>query len=113
MAILVLADKYLFHDVNSELRKIYRDGFDLSELMEVNSGGVKTHRDKVVIDFTLSELSNKIIFFFNGEIPDASIKEWYGVKEKNSWQLADKKDGNFNKEQIEIISYRPFDNRFI
>lgn len=109
----VHADKYLFHEVNQVLKKIYFEGFELNQLMKVNSGGVKTHRDKLVIGFNYDDLKIKITDFYNPTIPNSQIQNEYGVKVNAKWNINEKRLGNFDVELIKDITYRPFDNRKI
>jgi hypothetical protein len=96
----------------------YLDWLKINEIFPVNSVGVVTSRDSFVIDFDRKDLENRIFQFQNtDDIPDQTLMETYGLKEKKNWHLKTvrqqvKTDTNWRK-KIHPILYRPFDVRFI
>ena len=97
--------------------KQYEKWFSISEIFPVNSTGVKTHRDDLVISYSLNELENRMRQFRNLKFDEVFIKEAYNVKEIGEWSLKEarikaSKDTDF-MEKICLITYRPFDTRYI
>ncbi|NLO00624.1 MAG: N-6 DNA methylase [Bacteroidales bacterium] len=92
---------------------IYETGFKIDDLFKINSTGIKTHRDHLVMDFEKQSLQERIIEFYNLEYTDTEIKKKYNLKDNRDWalSLARKKD-SYNPHKIRLIEYRPFDNRF-
>lgn len=93
----------------------YNDGWKITEIMPVNSNGVKTHRDSFVLDFDLSELRKRIDNFRNIEISDAEIFRLYNLSSTNNWNLGDRRhllleDSDWEKHFTTSL-YRPLDFR--
>lgn len=93
-----LMDKYLL-------------GFGIQELFPVNSVGIVTSRDGLVIDTDRGQLVNRIKTFF--ELDEATVKTQLGVGENSGWKIvAVQKATKYNEAFIKQIAYRPFDNRY-
>jgi len=89
----------------------------ITEIFPVNSTGIKTHRDNLVIAFSKQELENRILQFRNLSLPDEVIRKTYKLKDSDSWQLAQARkkladDSDWNT-YYQPILYRPFDTRYI
>ena len=101
-----------FDDVNLAE---YQNFPPIDELMEVNSCGVKTHRDGVVIDYNKQTLTARM-----SDIASESrlelLRERYGITDTPHWKL---KDAQLKIKADEIplfikpLTYRPFDYRWI
>jgi predicted helicase len=103
---------YYFIPKNYEVETTYVKGLRVSDLFPLYTSGIKTHRDKLVTDFSKEYLTSRIKDFYNQEIPNLELVSKYALKEKEEW-LNLKRDGKFDKDKIKKISYRPFDTRFI
>ena len=95
----------------------YEKWFTISDIFPVNSTGVKTHRDDLVISTSLNDLENRMRQFRNLKFGEEFIREAYNVKEIGEWSLKESrikasKDSDFI-EKICLITYRPFDTRYI
>lgn len=106
---------YLFAPQNTELLPEYNRGWKVTEMMPVNSTGVKTHRDHFVFDFDKNTLHKRISDFRNLELSDNEIAERYDLKETSSFNLsASRNTLTQNKDWenafIKCV-YRPFDVR--
>ncbi|MDP2832354.1 MAG: type ISP restriction/modification enzyme [Pseudomonadota bacterium] len=93
----------------------YEDYPSINELMPVNSCGVKTHRDGVVIDYDKKTLAARI-----ADIASESrlelLRERYGVTDTPHWKLKDAQTKITMDEVpkfIQRLTYRPFDYRWI
>jgi predicted helicase len=90
----------------------YEKGFNINELFKISSVGIVTSRDKLVIDSNKNNLENRIKDFFNNDID--YIKNTMKVKENSSFKIDDiKNKSDYDEKYINIISYRPFDSRYI
>jgi len=107
-----IAPNYFMVPKDFEGKKIYDNGINLNELFEINSGGVKTHRDDFIIDIKLKELENRLVDFFDIQKPNEHILSNSRLKVDHIW-LDAKRKGTYKKDKIQCITYRPFDNRFI
>ena len=108
-----VAPMYFMVQKDFEAQKTYDEGFSITELFSLNNVGVVTSRDSFIIDESKSVLSNRITDFFILE--KDLLKSKYGVRENKSWKIDDvkKQASAFEPIDIQKISYRPFDNRFL
>ena len=106
---------YLFYPQKRTLLAEYNEGWKITEIMLVNSTGVKTHRDHFVLDFELSALRKRIEDFRNIKIADEEISQIYNISDTRDWKLSQKRRslaGNKNWESyFTECLYRPFDWR--
>ena len=104
--------QYYFVPKDFKGKAQYEKGFQLSNLFNFNTSGIKTHRDAFVIDYSKNDLKSRIIDFFSNEYSDADIQSKYTIKAKTEW-FNEKRNGVFNSDRIKKILYRPFDTRWI
>ncbi|MFL5243134.1 MAG: type ISP restriction/modification enzyme [Gemmataceae bacterium] len=93
----------------------YEDYPSLNELMAVNSCGVKTHRDGVVIDYNKEKLVVRMSDIAS-ERRIELLRERYGITDTPNWKLKDaqlKIKANEVSPFIKRLTYRPFDFRWI
>ena len=93
----------------------FRSFPSLSELMPVNSCGVKTHRDKFLIDSRREDLIARFEHVAS-EADLNALRTRYGISDTVHWRLETprKKIASANVRQyIRPITYRPFDNQWI
>lgn len=81
-----VAPNYFFVNKNYVVHNEYENGFKIVELIKINSVGIVTSNDDILIKDSKIELKN-------------SIFQNYGI--------------DTDKELIQRISYRPFDNKFV
>lgn len=101
-----------FDDSNLKEYQIYPS---LTELMPVNSCGVKTHRDGIVIDYDRKTLVARISDI-SSEHSLQLLRERYGITDTPHWKLKDAQTKIKAKEVplfIQNLTYRPFDFRWI
>lgn len=93
----------------------YQDCPSIDELMAVNSCGVKTHRDGVVIDYDKKTLTARISDIASeGRLE--LLRERYGITDTPHWKLKDaqlKIKADEVPQFIRRLTYRPFDYRWI
>lgn len=110
--LLNLAPEYFFVPKNNDLKGDYDKGFFVSDLFTVNSVGIVTSRDDLVIDSNKDLLKKKIKLFFEKDVN--YIKNEMNVKENSLWKIENiKNKAIYNDNYIKKISYRPFDNQYI
>ena len=103
----------------------YQSGFLTSELFQIQSMGVTSARDSLVIDFDSESLKNRIEDFSNNDLDDQLTREKYFGHKKSgkylkgdtrSWKMNEARtsiSGNNHSDYLKRISYRPFDDRTI
>ena len=104
---------YHFITRDNKLEGLYYNFPKITEIFPVNSVGLLTHKDKLLVNFNLSELKKNIIMFLNNSIPWEIIKKTFSLKEnyfKKRKQLQE--FSNIDK-YFKQFHYRVFDVRFI
>ena len=84
--------------------------------MPFGGTGIKTNRDRLVIDFCDPPLLERMAIFRDNKIPDSKAKNILNLKENYTWKISkartlfrqDKKS-----DYLRDIEYRPFDKRRI
>lgn len=107
------APMYFMVQKDFEAQASYEKGVSVSKLFSINNVGIVTSRDSFVIDEKKPSLSKRMADFFILE--KDLLKSKYGLKENKSWKIDDVKKQalEFEPDDINKISYRPFDNRFL
>ncbi|MDP8202081.1 MAG: type ISP restriction/modification enzyme [Candidatus Tenebribacter burtonii] len=108
---------YFFIKRNTQSIQNYLHWIKITDIFPNSVTGIVTARDKLAIDFTQSNLHNKISMFRNEEISDEIIRKTYKVKDNYQWKLDEQRRRFFKLENWENyfdkILYRPFDIREI
>lgn len=106
---------YLLIPQNTDLLSEYEQGWKITDVMPVNSTGVKTHRDDFVIDFDAKKLRNRIAEFRDLAIPDDVIAQRYSLSDTRDWKINTRRRSlAVNEEWENYLTqclYRPFDTR--
>lgn len=116
---------YFFVPKDTSNEDVYNQGFKIDELMSVNTSGIVTARDSLVINKDKGELLNNINTFTNVNFSDDDIRTIFFPNKKDGkylrgdsrgWSLSEarKKIGHNNHQDfIREITYRPFDIQYI
>lgn len=109
----LVAPQYYFVPKNFDLMGEYKNSFAVNELFTVNSVGIVTSRDGLVIDENKDILSSRIKEVFSTDKKELITK--YNIKENKTWTVDNLKQQakEFDSEHIQSIAYRPFDNRYV
>ena len=107
---------YLFIPQNQDLLAEYNQGWKITDIMPVNSTGIKTHRDHFALDFDADVIRKRIEDFRNLNINDDVIAQKYRLPETCEWKIKEKRQLlanllNWEKYFTRCI-YRPFDIRY-
>jgi predicted helicase len=106
---------YLFSPQNTDLLPEYEREWKITEIMLVNSTGIKTHRDQLVLDFDFDSLKKRLQDFRDLSISDLDFQSSHGIYNKLDWNLNKKRKIISNDKQWKIYFkkclYRPFDTR--
>lgn len=106
----------MFLAENRKAKADYSSGFSIRDLFGVNGTGVLTKRDELCIHFTPEEAFEAASAIANEEEPlvkakyhiPADVRDW-----KYSWAKEDIKRTGLNENRVKIITYRPFDQRYV
>jgi len=119
------APYYFFVSKSDEGRKSYERGFKVSEVFNVDTTGIVTARDGVVIEFDSQHLIERMNRFCDAGFSDDEIRSWlfpnkkkgkYLPGDSRGWKLSEARHhirNNNHVDLIEDIAYRPFDQRKI
>ena len=104
----------LFTPQDNRLFPEYAKGWKISDAMPVNSTGVKTNRDHLLIDFKFPVLLERIKNLAEKIISDDEIKKLYNLVDSEYWNTARERQKirttDWQKNFTSIL-YRPFDIR--
>lgn len=106
---------YLFIPQNTDCKAEYETGWKITDIMPVNSTGVKSHRDHFVFDFDDAELYKRIENFRNLNLSDQEIIEKYDISDTRDWKISERRKSLAAnpdwKKYFTKCLYRPFDKR--
>lgn len=107
---------YLFEPLDTALLEEYETAWKVSDIMPLNSTGVKTHRDHFAFSFDRSEMCERLEEFRNLDATDESISQKYDLKDTYGWTLSKGRrllaaNSEWEK-HITLSPYRPFDFRY-
>ena len=108
---------YFFIKRNTQEIEQYNKWHKVNEIFPVNNVGIVTARDSFSIDFDLNALKVRIRNFRNLKIENDYIKNMYKLKDTSTFKLnhfrEELSNEEYNEEDFQLISYRPFDKRHI
>jgi len=117
---------YFFVPRNEELRPEYEQGWKITDIFPVNSTGIVTARDGIVIDFSPDTLEQRLTEFANPSLSDETIREkFFGHKRKGKYLAGDTRGWKLPEARKKLKSeqglsnhiqpclYRPFDIRSV
>jgi len=100
-----------------EAESVYRQGFSVATLFSVHGVGMTTAHDNFVIDDSKRVLLERYTDFKNSP-PDAELlHSKFDVRKKKGWNILNGWQNLQHEDDltrfIKVVSYRPFDNRFV
>lgn len=107
---------FFFTQIDLKVKNKYNSGFSVTELFPLNGTGIITKRDKLCICYTKDSCFNAVKdilemqkndFYQKYNLPQ-DVRDW-----KYEWAKKDIEDCGLNYSNIKVISYRPFDQRYI
>jgi len=108
---------YLFQQSGGKVQKEYEFYPSLPEFMPLYSMGIKSCRDRLVLDFESRPLLSRIDRFRSASLSDEEACEEFGVPLKKGWNVAKARQGlREMKELTPLVAqflYRPFDWRVL
>ena len=109
----VTTPNYYLEQADTKLEQKYHLGMKVIDLFPVNSVGVVTSRDSLVVDDSLKDLKDRFERFFS--LTRNEIMSSLSLKESKTWKIDDIKKvrSGFNKEYVKNFAYRPFDSQYI
>ncbi len=104
---------YLFTQHHIDLQNEYDQGYKVTDLMPINSWGIATRKDYLLIDFSREALVKKFQDIRSITAEEAITK--YEIKEAPHWDFkkAKKLLSLDTENHVKEILFRPFDKRFV
>ncbi len=106
---------YFFVEKNEEVWDVYRNFTSLIDIFPLNSIGIQSHRDNLVVDFDAEVIKRKFRMLWNSDLSDQMIADGLEIKDTNTWKISKKRNpkivGEDWEKKILSVIYRPFDNR--
>ena len=109
--------EYLFVPRDETLLKRYEEYVQITDIFQLGSIGVQTHRDNLTVDFERGSLEQRIQVFRDGKLSDEVVCESLQLKDTNNWKVKEKRskvreDRNWEPRIVEYC-FRPFDTRWV
>ena len=108
---------YFFIPRDEKQLSKYEQFIKITDIFPVNSVGVVTSRDKLVVGICKSELEKRIRMFIDKNLSDEIIKKAFSLSDKAKWNVKEAREKISDEEnwekQIVPILYRPFDKQWI
>ncbi|MEI6513664.1 MAG: type ISP restriction/modification enzyme [bacterium] len=110
------APYFFFVPLNTTLLPEYENGWEITDILCVNSTGIKTHRDDFVIDVSSTSLRKRIESFRDLNISDDVVACTFNLNNTRDWKISGNRkslasDKNWESYFTQCL-YRPFDKRF-
>jgi predicted helicase len=108
---------YLFTPKDLSKNSEYLNWPGINTIMELNSTGILTARDRFVLDFDDKSVLKRIKIFADKEKTDLQIEQELGLKENYQWKIKKARENlpdpsTWSEKMVDIL-YRPFDVRRI
>lgn len=116
---------YFMVQKDFEMEGKYKKGFAVNEVMLINSTGIQSSRDALVVDKNRIDLLHRIEYFANVNYSDSEIRStFFGNKRVGTYLAGDTRGWSLSNARIKIqnikhtdfivkINYRPFDYQYI
>ncbi|MDM8558971.1 type ISP restriction/modification enzyme [Candidatus Parabeggiatoa sp. HSG14] len=105
---------YLLIPYDPKLLPEYEQGWKITDAMPIHSMGVKTNRDRILIDMQLEMLTHRIGELASDDISVTDVKEKYNLEDGRYWNTNRERQKlqscNWMESIVDCI-YRPFDSR--
>ncbi len=112
-----LAPYFFFVPKDLDLLSEYQRGWSVTDIFPINSVGVVTSRDRIVIDFDAERLQSRIAALRDKALTDDQVAETFNLRDTATWRLRDARGSLFTDKAWEKhftrCLYRPFDVRSI
>jgi len=107
-------EKYFFFVPKDFTIESEFSGWLLSEVFNLQQGGLSTDRDELFFDFDYNVLKNRIEKFYSDEGMRSEFRDAYKVKNSSSYNIISKRrKTHFDPNNIHKCVYRPFDLRYL
>ena len=92
----------------------YNEFWSLPNIFNIFSSGVKTHRDKFLVDTDFEKLRNRIETFFTEDLSKKDKLQKFDLKNTRDWKIENALFlSKYDNEKFHEYSYRVFDKHFI
>ncbi len=108
---------YFFVEKNEKVWSVYKNFISITDIFPLNSIGIQSHRDNLVVNFNPESIKKKFGVLWNADLPDQIVAEGLDIKDTDTWKISEKRNPrivgeNWEKKILPVL-YRPFDTRWI
>jgi len=104
---------YLFIPREEVLLEAYNKYPKVTDIFPINSVGFLTHKDRLAVAFTKSQLKQNIEMFIDLSLPDNLISEAFKLKRDISQKRRQLKNDENRERYLISCCYRAFDKRYV
>lgn len=105
---------YFFLPKENKEKSGYEHGFEITSLFWKNTSGIVTMGDNFITSTSKTELEERLKQFKNNAVSESELKLKFDLgKNYANWILENKSKFEFDLDNLEKISFRPFDERWI
>jgi predicted helicase len=108
---------YFFVPQHRDLWREYERDCPLPEVFGLNSTGITTSRDDLVVDIDEETLVNRMTEFIDPHTPDQEVKSLFHLNENYAWRVSAARTALRGagpiRSLVRRVFYRPFDARYI
>ena len=106
---------YLLAPLAEDILAEYEQGWKVTDAFSVNTTGIQTSRDNIVLDFSIDMLRARISELRDLSHPDHTVVDKYELREMSFWKVLEARknlseDKDWESRFISCL-YRPFDTR--
>jgi predicted helicase len=109
--------QFFFIPMDLDLAGEYEAAWPLLGILRLHSDGVKTHRDRQVVDFETAGLRPRIEALIDPEVTDQDLRQLLGFTDTATWKLGAARkalQGDVEwRNRFCSYAYRPFDTRIV
>lgn len=95
----------------------YSKFISLENIFSKSTSGVKTHRDRFVVDNNERELLKRLKQFAFGDFSERQLGKMYRLKNTGTWNMLKAKEAlkvnGVEEKKVRLYLYRPFDVRYV
>jgi len=108
---------FFFVKIAETFEDEYSKFISLENIFSKSTGGIKTHRDRFVVDNDRGELLKRLKQFAFADLSEKQLEKMYRLKNTGTWNMLEAKEAlelnGVDEEKIRLYLYRPFDVKYI
>ena len=107
---------YFFVPKDFDLMSKYEQGWSVTDIFPVHSGGIETGKDKHLIAFEIRDIEEVMQTIADSSVTNEELQERYGIRDTSGWPVSKRRKAllsqGFDRTRIVLVNYRPMDWRY-